>query len=266
MDKELKKNADRFTGFADTYENARPAVPKYPINIIVKYLGEKPGNVVDLGCGTGLSTTVWEDYCNKVVGVEPSLDMINLAKQKETDKIIFINEYASNTGLETDFADAVVCSQSFHWMEPVTTLKEVNRILKKDGIFATIDCDWPPLSVWKADKAYSKLYDKVKIIEKEVPEIKDSFNRYSKEEHLDNIRKSGYFTYSREILFSNTEKCTAERYINLILSQGSTQVILKKQPHLLSEDIQKFKNIIYKIFEDSEFDIEFYYRMRIGVK
>ncbi|MGN0025866.1 MAG: class I SAM-dependent methyltransferase, partial [Clostridium sp.] len=187
MDKELKKNADRFTGFADTYENARPIVPKYPIKIILKYLGKMPENVVDLGCGTGLSTTVWENYCDRVVGVEPSLDMIKIAKEKESGKITFINEYASNTGLENNYADVVVCSQSFHWMEPESTLKEVNRILKEGGIFSTIDCDWPPLSVWKADKAYNDLYDKVKRIEKESPEIKDSFNRYSKEEHLDNI-------------------------------------------------------------------------------
>jgi hypothetical protein len=34
------KNADRFTGFADVYENARPEMPKYLTKIICKYLGK----------------------------------------------------------------------------------------------------------------------------------------------------------------------------------------------------------------------------------
>ena len=55
-----KKNADRFTGFADTYDRARPAMPYYPVERITAYLGCRPDTVVDLGCGTGLSTLIWQ--------------------------------------------------------------------------------------------------------------------------------------------------------------------------------------------------------------
>ena len=103
MNKEMKKNADRFTGFADTYESSRPAMPKYPIDIIIRYLGKKPNNVVDLGCGTGLSTKVWEGLCEQIIGVEPSLDMLKIANEKQNDKIRFINEYANKTGIESEF-------------------------------------------------------------------------------------------------------------------------------------------------------------------
>ena len=37
--------------------------------------------------------------------------------------------YAHATGLPDAFADVVVCSQSFHWMEPESTLQEIGRIL-----------------------------------------------------------------------------------------------------------------------------------------
>ena len=46
---------------------------------------------------------------------------------------------SDSTGLEDECADVVVCSQSFHWMEPRSTLKEINRILNNNGIFATIE-------------------------------------------------------------------------------------------------------------------------------
>ena len=113
------KNADRFVGFADTYENARPAMPQYPITVIKKYLKREPEIVVDLGCGTGLSTVIWKDYSKKVIGVEPSEDMLSIARKKQYNNISFIKAFSHKTGLPNEFADAVVCSQSFHWMEPL---------------------------------------------------------------------------------------------------------------------------------------------------
>lgn len=260
------KNAERFTGFADIYENARPTVPQYPIEKICTYLGKKPDTVVDLGCGTGLSTVAWKQAASDITGIEPSADMISVARQKQSDNIKFIQAFADNTPLPDDYADVVVCSQSFHWMEPKSTLKEVNRILKTNGVFATIDCDWPPVTLWQAEKAYMKLYVKVKDIERNSPEINDTFVRYSKDKHLSNIQNSGYFRYTRELLFSNTEKCTADRFINIILSQGSLQTVLKRLPELIADDVRDFKNTVYELFAGTEFDIDFCYRMRLGIK
>ena len=261
-----QKNADRFLGFADIYESARPRVPKYPVDVICRYLGKRPSLVVDMGCGTGLSSEIWTDISDEVIGVEPSDDMRRIAESKTTPKIHFIKAFADNTGLPDSCADVVVCSQSFHWMEPESTLKEVNRILKRGGIFATIDCDWPPVTKWKAEQAYMQLYGKVKQLEADIPEIRESFVRYPKDLHLKNIKSSGYFTYSRELLFSNSEPCTKERFKNIIFSQGSTQTILKKHPELIREDVELFNENIDRIFGNEPFSIEFCYRMRIGVK
>ena len=263
---ELQKNADRFLGFADTYEDVRPKVPMYPINVICKYLGKNPESAVDLGCGTGLSTMVWVDVCKNVIGIEPSNDMIRVAKNKNLPNTKFIQAFSNDTGLDDNCADAVVCSQSFHWMEPKSTLKEINRILKDGGVFATIDCDWPPVTDWRAEKAYMDLYSKVKKLESELDDVKSTFAFYSKDKHLQNIKESGYFRYSRELLFANTEKCTAERFIGIILSQGSFQAVWNKHRELLEDDLEKFKTVIYDIFGKSEFDIDFCYRMRVAVK
>ena len=228
-----QNNADRFSGFVEVYENARPKMPKYPVEIIC---------------------------------IEPNDDMRGIAERKADGKTSFIKAFSDNTGLADCCADAVVCSQSFHWMEPTSTLKEVNRILKKGGVFATVDCDWPPAAKWEAEKAYMQLYGRIKELEEQVPEVRDSFTRYPKNKHLENIMKSGYFTYAREILFSNREKCTKERFRNIILSQGSTQTILKKCPELIENELNIFYKAIDSCFDKEPFDIDFCYRMRIGVK
>ncbi len=75
----IAKNAERFTGFADIYEKARPTVPQYPIAKICSYFAKRPNRVVDLGCGTGLSTIAWKDTASNIIGIEPSGDMISVA-------------------------------------------------------------------------------------------------------------------------------------------------------------------------------------------
>ena len=262
MNNEAEKNAGRFLGFADIYEQARPVMPIYPVNIIKKYLGGKPDKVVDLGCGTGLSTLIWENHCNQVIGIDPNEEMLSVARKKETGSVSFRQAFSHETGIADDFADVVMCAQSFHWMEPTQTLVEINRILKPNGIFAAIDYDLPPVCNWKAEKAYDELFHQVELIEQANTAFKDSFIQWDKNNHLTNIKNSGYFRFAREIVFSNTEKCTSERLINLALSQG----IIKAGPELISGYIAAYKNVINDIFGDQEFDVDFCYRMRLGVK
>jgi Methylase involved in ubiquinone/menaquinone biosynthesis len=150
MENKSHINADRFLGFADVYDNARPKCPEKVKEILLKYLEKSPSVIVDLGCGTGLSTTIWSKVSNKVIGIEPSRDMIKLAREKASNlkNVNFISGFSDNTGLEDSSVDIITCSQSFHWMNPETTLNEASRILKKGGIFAVYDCDWPPVCNW----------------------------------------------------------------------------------------------------------------------
>ena len=52
----LKANSDRFLGLAEVYDSSRPSIPPCVCDVITSYLSRKPRVIVDLGCGTGLST------------------------------------------------------------------------------------------------------------------------------------------------------------------------------------------------------------------
>ncbi|MGL4106975.1 class I SAM-dependent methyltransferase [Clostridium sp. LP20] len=268
MGENLHLNAERFKGFADVYDSARPKCPEKVQWIILKYLEKTPSLVVDLGCGTGLSTRVWSEVANKVIGIEPSADMIKIAREKSLnlDNVEFLSGFSDNTGLEDNSADIITCSQSFHWMNPETTLNEVSRILKKGGIFAVYDCDWPPVCNWEAELEYKKLFKKVNEIESTYPELKEKYFRWDKNNHLSNIKNMGNFRYVREIIFSNTESCNAERFIRISLSQGGLQAILKANIEEFKPFFNSYKERVIDIFGDDEFEIDFCYRMRIGVK
>lgn len=265
MDASLK-NADRFSGFADLYENARPKMPLFVIEIVKKYLGRRPDFVVDLGCGTGLSTVIWKNHCRHVVGIEPNDDMFAIAEQKADAAVSFQKAYAHETGLNAACADAIICSQSFHWMHPDRTLSEVNRTLKPGGIFATVDCDWPPVFNWQVEKAYSDLRSTVKAIEREHPDFKNTAVRWDKNQHLTRIIASGYFRYCREIVFASTEDCDAERLIAIALSQSGIQRIHTNAPDLIADAWNQFTVRARSLLGYNPLAVDFCYRMRIGIK
>ena len=135
MGENLQVNAERFMGFASLYDGARPKCPEKVKEIIVKYIEGKPTVVVDIGCGTGLSTTIWSDISDKVIGIEPSDDMIKITREKSLGlyNVKFISAFSDNTGLESSSVDIITSSQSFHWMNPETTLREASKVLKLGG-------------------------------------------------------------------------------------------------------------------------------------
>lgn len=268
MLEDLKINASRFSGFADVYDNARPKCPEKVKDIILRYLGTQPSVVVDIGCGTGLSTLIWSEISKEVIGVEPNTDMINIAKQKSVglNNVRYISGFSDKTGLEENSVDIVTCSQSFHWMNPETTLNEVSRILKEKGVFAVYDCDWPPVCNWEVEKEYNILFEKVKEFELVKLELKDSYKSWPKEKHLQNIESSAIFKYVREVVFSNSEECDAKRFISIALSQGGLQSILKAGVGEFEPYLRRFKQSVKSILGNDKFTIDFCYRMRIGVK
>ena len=263
------KNADRFKGFVELYDNTRPVCPNYVVDILTRYLDHRPKTVVDIGCGTGLSTLIWQDMADKIIGVEPSEDMLTQAIVNANGllNINFIHAFSDDIELESGIADVITCSQSFHWMEPISTLREINRLLQPGGIFSVYDCDWPPVCASAAvELAYHKLIEKEDKIESSNPEYKNAFIQYPKNQHLENIRKSGYFEHVREIVFANTENCDADRYYKIALSQGGIQAILKENPEFVENELSEFQIAVNNFFGDKTLPIDFCYRMRLGVK
>jgi ubiquinone/menaquinone biosynthesis C-methylase UbiE len=264
----LQKNADRFSGFSALYDLARPQAPNKVQEILLRYLGKKPSLVVDLGCGTGLSTLMWTDCAEQVVGIEPSADMMRVAQEKgaHLGHLRFHQAFAHETGLPDASADLLTCSQSFHWMNPETTLREADRILKPGGVFAVYDCDWPPVCLWEAEQAYVQLFDFVHEHERVHKATKDSFVRWDKDQHLANLNRHGRFRYVREIVFSNTESCDANRFIAIALSQGGLQALLRAGAKGLEQQIEFFEQAVRTCFGEQTVPLDFCYRMRVGVK
>src|SRR2546430_9545987 len=212
-------------GFAEGYDSHRPAPPRAVLDVLcVEAEVERPRLVVDLGSGTGLSTRAWAGRAEEVVGVEASPEMRERAEAvTRAENVRFAHAFARDTGLPESAADIVTCSQSFHWMEPVSTLAEVARILRPGGVFAAYDYDWPPVVHWEVEAAFDELIRRVGRMR-----AQGGRPRYTKEGHLDRIRASGHFRYAREIVLHSRDKGSAERIVGMALSLGPLTVMLNE--------------------------------------
>ena len=83
-----QNNIERFTGFSDLYDQNRPKAPVDLIDILTMYLERRPEVVADVGCGTGLSSFIWLERANQIVGIEPNDDMraVAINRWKEVGK------------------------------------------------------------------------------------------------------------------------------------------------------------------------------------
>ncbi len=296
----LDANAHRFSGFADLYDAVRPVPPAELADVIATYAGGRPKVVLDLGCGTGLSTRWAAGWASEVVGVEPSADMRARAAAATSDaNVRYIEGWSNATGLQDGCADVVLAVQALHWMEPTGTFLEVARLLRPGGVFAALDCDWPP-SVGNAvaEQAWHTARATVAIHEREVagwspaptsrfasssPQtdelrptdpndaaaavtITDGVQFWHKGEHLGRMIRSQQFRHCVEIAALGQERGTADRFVQLFKSQGDYQALRRHGFDDTALGIDRFAADVVAALGATEVPFWFTYRARIGVR
>lgn len=257
----MEQGFERFLGYADLYDEGRPSLPNKTFEMLRPYIRDNMDLIVDIGCGTGLSTKTCEKYAKKVIGIDPSEDLLNEAKKKDIKNVSFIRAFSDNTGLDGGIADLVICSQAFHWMNPTSTLKEVNRILKKGGMFAVVDADYPPVINVRLEKLNVEIHKYTSDFENDEKAV-----RYPKNQHLKNIINSKYFEYCREICFESETEYDKERFKKFLLSQSSMQKAIRNHYDKMKERLDEIDKVLDEVFMGRTLKAYIPYKIVIGIK
>lgn len=125
---------------------------------IAECLAPLPGEatIVDLGTGPGLLPIelhkLWPQA--KIIGVDPSAEMLNIAKKNADEAGVSSFETRVGTAEEipigSNCVDLVVSQSSFHeWENPQKGLAEIFRVLKPGGCLILKDYNRAWLSDWK---------------------------------------------------------------------------------------------------------------------
>ena len=125
---------------AERYAQHRPYFHPLVIEKIKSYLDlETPvERALDVGCGTGQSTTALKVIAKSVTGIDVSEEMLRLATQQPG--IEYRNASAEDLSMFDDGTfDLITTSMAFHWFYHKKFLSEAHRVLKTGGWLTPYD-------------------------------------------------------------------------------------------------------------------------------
>ena len=104
-------------------------------DLFAEFLGNKSQNVLEVGCGTGLFTAELVKANNKIIAIDVSKDLIEIAQKRVGDKVSFLLRDAGKTSFPDNYFDFIVGSSILHHLDAGPAIKEFYRILKPGGKF-----------------------------------------------------------------------------------------------------------------------------------
>ncbi|ETI67452.1 class I SAM-dependent methyltransferase [Neobacillus vireti] len=132
-----------FGQVANSYARSREDIPVTLMDSLqlrnIFFDGKK---VADIGSGTGALTRKIAMRKADIVGIEPSVELLNQAKalnQKKNFTILYWQGTAEATGLEDSKYDIVTVMRAWHWFDCSKAIQEMKRILKDKGTLIVID-------------------------------------------------------------------------------------------------------------------------------
>jgi SAM-dependent methyltransferase len=131
---EKAERASSFGGVASHYERYRPGLAPEAVDWI---LPSRVGTAVDLGAGTGALSRLLVNRADRVVAVEPDARMRSVLAAS-VPGVEALEGRGEAIPLPDASADAVIASTSWHWMDPVPTLREVARVLVPGGTLGVL--------------------------------------------------------------------------------------------------------------------------------
>lgn len=125
---------ERFSRTVDDYVRYRPDYPEALIDFVIEDAGLSAGGVVvDVGCGTGISSRQLAARGLTVIGVDPNEAMLAAARAAGGPEGLSYRRGDAETLEGIERADAIVGGQAFHWIDLDRALPRFAELLPEGG-------------------------------------------------------------------------------------------------------------------------------------
>jgi SAM-dependent methyltransferase len=146
--------AEGFGADAGRYDRARPT---YPADLVDRIVAASPGrDVLDVGCGTGISSRLFQAAGCTVLGIDPDPRMAELARQGGTATEVAKFEDWDPAGRSFD---VVIAAQAWHWVDPVAGAARAAAALRPGGRLAVFWNAFEPPAELR--EAFAEVYRRV---------------------------------------------------------------------------------------------------------
>jgi ubiquinone/menaquinone biosynthesis C-methylase UbiE len=129
---------DSFADKYDSFINRNAKEVYQQILSRIKSMLSKEMDILEIGSGTGLITFAVAPAVNKIIAIDSSERMIQLAKEKQEEKHVGDIEFKKGDAVQTGFSagtfDMVIAVNLLHLIpSPEKALVEMMNVLKEDG-------------------------------------------------------------------------------------------------------------------------------------
>ncbi|RLF36263.1 MAG: class I SAM-dependent methyltransferase [Thermoplasmata archaeon] len=230
MEKRPQDNEKTWDTIAQSFNTTR----NKPWKQCIDFIQQLPDTytIADLGCGNGRHLLPCAEHCKKAIGLDISKKLLNITKNKikkqHLNNTELIHADITQLPLKENTMDAIVFIAALHNIrgrkKRIQSLKEVNRILKKNGRAL--------ISVWSR--------------------WQDRYRKHFIKKMLFNKKKHGREEFGDIYIYWRQHSLNIPRYYHLYSKKEFIRDI--KQSGLEIENIQSVK-IHSKIFPDNYFAI-----------
>lgn len=145
----MKNSVEFWDGMSENYDNqiSTKYVKTYKktVEMTQKYL-KKSDNVLDFGCGTGITTVKLSENVARIHAIDSSDKMINIARKKVFDQglsnVDFKTIALDDVELNENSYDVILAFNVLYFIKDIdSTLDKVSKLLKPGGLFiSATDC------------------------------------------------------------------------------------------------------------------------------
>ena len=220
---------NNFGILSSDYKAGRRGYPSEVYDYIKFLTNKKPAIMLDLGCGTGISTRELKEHGFVVTGADKDYAMLAAARE-ENDDISYVQASAESLPFPDEHFDMVTAFTAFHWFNALEPLTEIKRIIKTGGLFfAALKGNQDTSESREFNKGYQA------ILKKYAGEKFDSTYKHFDKKNIEEL-----FENITEKSFPVDEKYTIEDALTLLRSLSLWNLVPEEEKNNLLDEMRTF--------------------------
>ncbi len=167
--------------------------------------------VLELGCGTGKNTNWLLTKANKIIGLDFSVEMLNVAKNKiSTPNVEFkIADLKEKWQVENGFFDLITCSLTLEHIEDLNHIfNQAYLKLKTEGLFFI--CELHPFKQYLGSKARFETEEGIQALEVFTHHIS---------EYLESAKNNGFILLEINEWFDDKSESEIPRLVSFVFQK-----------------------------------------------
>lgn len=217
---------DLFTGTAEYYAKYRPSYPLAFFDFLIKEFSlDGLGRLLDLGCGTGQIAIPLASYFERVVGLDPEEDMLQIAEKEATkagvNNAAWLLKRAEDIGFTIGRFRLATMGSSFHWMEQRLVLTALFDLIVDGGGVVVVTDIYP---IWEGAR-YEWKNVRARVVKKYLGERRRAGSGFFAEtdDDFEDILDESLFGGHKEWRYEYERTWTLEQVIGFLYSTSFAQ-------------------------------------------